>query len=264
MESITGGAGQVTSPDVSWRRGVIAILAMVSACFLITGVLAFCLGPRDVFRPVLLANAFVCAMSCAVSVVGLALIVRSRRATFRLVPMLGLFPLLCWPFVVSANCLFCRALGSPAKATRWSVGGFFAAFLLMVAFVEATTMRWYWNECSRTGRIDLDKGLLDFAAPGPECSRSAPTWLRPGPVGIGTVAVGFLSVMAFIRLTGFVALDGSLMLGVLLVLFAGVMLGLLWPQSAGMLIRIIRWERTTGRRMSIALPKDREEPKAAS
>jgi len=83
-------------------------------------------------------------------------------------------------------------------------------------------------------------------------------------VGIGTVAVGFLSVMAFIRLTGFVALDGSLMLGVLLVLFAGVMLGLLWPQSAGMLIRIIRWERTTGRRMSIALPKDREEPKAAS
>lgn len=267
MESIPGGTGQTTESDVNWKRGLLASFAMTSIFFLIVAAVAFGIGPREVFRSVLLVNGLVCATSCAVCAVSLVPIVASRRAKFRFVPMLIMFALLSWALAVSGFCLFAKALETPAKALWWTVGVFAIGFLPVLALVESKTMRWYWSECARTGRLDLEEGFLDFTAPGPESSSTAPVWLRPGPVGVGVVAVGYFAVMAIVRIMDLAADAGDMAGGVLLVLFAGVSLGVLWPQSAGMLIRVVRWERATGRQMLVAPPKDKEgkdEPEADS
>ncbi len=181
---------------------------------------------------------------------------QSRRLKFKLMVLLGYTELPCWGVVALVFCVFSRSFQEPGMAV-WCTGiGFAAVFLPILALIEAKTMSWYWSGCIKTGLINLDKGLYDQEKPEPEYSSGAPWWLIPSNVGVASLVIGYSCVMVLATVMDIPIGAGDMVTGFALAALAGMIQALFWPMGAGLLLRVIRWERATGRKMLVTPGED--------
>ena len=209
-------------------------------------------------RLMAVANVLTLLVGTAAHVVFGYLEPRTKRAVHYFLVRLAISLQFAWYFLGLGVSAFCLASQEGAIAI-WVPLVFFApTFLLMGALLERRMTKWEWRIQTLSKRIDLDTATF---RPGVDAYSHAktkpPLWLRSSPWSL-PVGSGFLA--AFVVSRAGASLDLKCVLagaaaGVAALIFAGVSWFLI-----SLLVRIVRWERTTGRKMLVALERLVPEP----
>jgi hypothetical protein len=233
----------VTRMLTSTRRRIAVVFGFALLSFVFVEAFIF---PSEVPEPwtITIVNAIVCCTGLALGVVFALVTARTGSAVAFLLYGLAGPSLVCWLLLGVGFAAFATIVGSVVRGAILALASFAAVLVPLVALTEWKVMNRYWAECVKHGRIDLARARHDIDVPSPMCS--APTWLQIGTVGIGVIAVASIVLNATTE-----TLDTeAAQMGLFFTVTAGLF-GLMWPQTLGLLIRVVRWERQSGRKMLV-------------
>ncbi len=193
----------------------------------------------------LLPTVLTCILGTLAPLVAFFRLRRSRRADAFLTGS-GLFACAtAWHFLVCSLFLLSKARALGEASVFQLVGGAGAVSIGLVGLLEWRVMPRLWERWTRSGRIDLARGVYRTSQEVP--SSSSGVWsqaLIGWGAAVGTVCGVFLRRVAGADLRMLVG-------GVIGVAAVFMFVGMAWAAGFGMLFRVARWERRTGRKLRV-------------
>ena len=204
---------------------------------------------KDVLPWVLCANTCVWVISVGVPPLLAVLVLVTRRASL----WLGVAPLvlLSWAWFMAAGGVFatCQGIGEQHAVLWWAMGIVGATGVAGVLVVEWKLAPLIWKSCQQAGRLNLRRAEFRPAAP-LFVEKNLPRWMKI--LGVGGAVGAAVGVVAGRTVTGVLGESA----GMVLASFAGYVGALLafwsaWAGGVSLLVRVLAWERRTGRKVRI-------------